>query len=88
MPRAVLDMMDRRLVWAMPDWVPHELEEALPEDWELVVINEETDGSGDGITRVAPSILAAVAEAEITGGGARVEVGAFRRCRRRQVSVN
>ncbi|MEE2905636.1 MAG: D-2-hydroxyacid dehydrogenase [Gemmatimonadota bacterium] len=68
MPRAVLDMMDRRLVWAMPDWVPHELEEALPEDWELVVINEETDGSGDGITRVAPSILAAVAEAEMYFG--------------------
>ena len=60
--------MDRRLVWAMPDWVPHELAEALPDDWELVVINEETDGSGDGITRVAPSILAAVAEAEMYFG--------------------
>ena len=68
MPRAVLDMTDRRLVWAMPDWVPQELGKALPGGWELVVIDEETDGSGDGITRVAPSVLAAVAKAELYFG--------------------
>ena len=48
MPTVVLDMMDRRPIWAMPDWVPVEIADALPAGWELVVIDEETDGSGDG----------------------------------------
>ncbi|NIP57202.1 MAG: hypothetical protein GWO00_04085, partial [Gemmatimonadetes bacterium] len=65
MPRAVLDMMDRRPIWAMPSWVPDELRDRLPPDWELVVIEEPTDGSGDGAARVAPGVLDAVAEAEI-----------------------
>ncbi len=65
MPRAVLDMMDRRPIWAMPSWVPAELSAALPKDWELVVIDEETDGSGDGAARVSPAVLAAVATAEV-----------------------
>ena len=58
MPRAVLDMMDRRPVWAMPDWVPARLREVLPPRWDLIVIQEATDGSGDGAGRVAPSVLA------------------------------
>jgi phosphoglycerate dehydrogenase-like enzyme len=68
MPRAVLDMMDRRPIWAMPEWVPDELCDALPSDWELVVIDEATDGSGDGATRVSPGVLAAAAEAEVYFG--------------------
>lgn len=65
MPRAVLDMMDRRPVWAMPDWFPRELQDALPRGWDLVVIEEPTEGSGDGASRVAPAVLEAVADAEI-----------------------
>lgn len=65
---AVLDMMDRRPVWAMPDWVPARIREALPSDWELVVIEEANDGSGDGAGRVAPEVLEAVADAEIYFG--------------------
>lgn len=68
MPRAVLDMMDRRPVWAMPAWVPDRIRDALPPEWELVVIDEPTDGSGDGAGRVAPSVLSAVADAEIYFG--------------------
>jgi len=68
MPRAVLDMNDRRPVWAMPAWVPERIRDALPPEWELVVIEDATDGSGDGAGRVAPSVLAAVAEAEIYFG--------------------
>ncbi len=68
MPRAVLDMMDRRPIWAMPEWVPARIRDALPPGWELVVIEEETDGSGDGATRVSPGVLEAVAEAEIYFG--------------------
>jgi phosphoglycerate dehydrogenase-like enzyme len=58
-------MMDHRPVWAMPSWVPEALRDALPSDWELVVIDEPTDGSGDGAARVSPGVLAAVREAEI-----------------------
>lgn len=65
MSRAVLDMNDRRPIWAMPPWVPERLTEALPADWELVVVEEETDGSGDGAARVSPAVLEAVREARI-----------------------
>ena len=68
MPRAILDMMDRRPIWAMPEWVPERIRETLPAGWELVVIDEETDGSGDGAARVSPRVLEAVAEAEIYFG--------------------
>lgn len=65
MPRVVLDMMDRRPIWAMPSWVPEEIRDRLPRDWELVVIDEPTDGSGDGAARIAPGVLQAVADAEV-----------------------
>lgn len=55
MRRLVLDMMDRRPIWAMPEWVPQEIREALPEGWELAVVDEETDGSGDGAAAAADS---------------------------------
>jgi phosphoglycerate dehydrogenase-like enzyme len=63
--RVVLDMMDRRPIWAMPEWVPARLGDALPAEWELLVIDEETDGSGDGAARVSQGVLAAVSAAEI-----------------------
>lgn len=66
--RAVLDMADRRPVWAMPDWVPTRIREALPDSWELAVMEEETDGSGDGAARVSKRVLEAVREAEVYMG--------------------
>jgi len=57
-------MADMRPVWELPDWVPSELRSALPAGWELVVNDEPTAGTGDGATRVAPSVLHAVREAE------------------------
>jgi len=66
--RAILDMADRRPAWAMPSWVPGEIRSALPSDWELVVIEEETSGAGDGASRVHPTVLAAVPTAEIYFG--------------------
>jgi phosphoglycerate dehydrogenase-like enzyme len=68
MPRVVLDMNDRRPVWALPGWVPRKLREALPAGWELEVVEDATDGSGDGAGRVAPAVLAAVADAEVYFG--------------------
>lgn len=68
MPRYVLDMADRRPIWAMPDFVPERIRDALPAGWELRVLEEETDGSGDGATRVSEAVLAAVAEADVYSG--------------------
>jgi phosphoglycerate dehydrogenase-like enzyme len=65
---AVLDMMDHRPIWAMPEWVPREIDAALPEGWTLRVLSEATDGSGDGATRVARPVLEAVADARIYFG--------------------
>lgn len=58
-------MMDRRPIWAMPEWVPKEISDALPAGWELIVIDEETDGSGDGAARVSQGVLQAVADSQI-----------------------
>ena len=68
MPRAVLDMMDQRPIWAMPLWVPEEIRSSLPGEWELVVIDEATDGSGDGAARVSPAVLKATVKADLYFG--------------------
>jgi phosphoglycerate dehydrogenase-like enzyme len=68
MPLAILDMMDRRPIWAMPQWVPDRIREALPAGWDLLVVDEETDGSGDGAARVSATVLDAVSEAEVYFG--------------------
>lgn len=68
MPQAILDMMDRRPIWAMPDWVPGRIRDALPADWTLHVVEEETDGSGDGAARVSERVLDLVADAEVYFG--------------------
>lgn len=68
MKKFVLDMMDRRPIWAMPDWVIEEIGAALPWDWELVVLQEAADGTGDGYTRATSAVLAAVAGAEVYCG--------------------
>ena len=61
--KLVLDMQDRRSIWAMPAWVPERIRAALPAGWSLEVIDEPADGSGDGAARVPPRVLAAVADA-------------------------
>ena len=38
MPLVVLDMNDRRPVWAMPAWVPERIHDALPEGLSLIHI--------------------------------------------------
>ncbi|MSR35796.1 MAG: D-2-hydroxyacid dehydrogenase [Gemmatimonadetes bacterium] len=61
--RVVLDMQDRRSIWAMPSWVPDRIRDALPPGWSLQVIEEPADGSGDGAARISPAVRAAVADA-------------------------
>ena len=66
----VLDMQDRRPAWAMPDWVPARLRQALgaldlPPDAprEVRHLTVPADGSGDGTARAHPEVLAAVRDA-------------------------
>ncbi len=66
--KVVLDMRDRRPVWAMPAWVPERLRDALPPGGRLQVLDVPGDGRGDGAARVAPEILAAVEDADVYMG--------------------
>lgn len=65
MPVMVLDLNDRRPVWAMPDWVPHEIRAVLPPGWEIRVMETPADGSGDGMVNLDPALLEAARGAEI-----------------------
>ena len=62
--KVVLDLQDRRPAWAMPAWVPDRIRAALPPGGRLVLPDALADGSGDGVAQVAPSVLAAVEDAE------------------------
>ena len=52
--------------------MPEEIRSSLPEEWELVVIDEATDGSGDGATPItrpmSPAVLEATAKADLYFG--------------------
>jgi len=65
MPRAVLNMKDRRVLWAMPPWVPDRIRAAFGDDWELLTVGEETDGSGDGASGTSTDVLEAVRPSEV-----------------------
>jgi len=46
--RLVINLRDRRPIWAIPPWAVDEIRAALPGDWECVVVDAFADGSGDG----------------------------------------
>jgi len=68
MARLVVDMNDRRPIWARPEWFERELREALPDDWTLAMLDAPADGTGDGSAAAHPSVLEAVADAEVYMG--------------------
>jgi phosphoglycerate dehydrogenase-like enzyme len=61
--KLVLDLQDSRSIWAMPAWVPERIRAALPPGWTVQVIQEPTQGSGDGSARVSTIVLEAVEDA-------------------------
>ncbi|TVP47290.1 MAG: D-2-hydroxyacid dehydrogenase [Gemmatimonadales bacterium] len=69
MADVVLDLLDRRPVWAIPEWAVAEIRTALPGGWILYSATSPADGSGDG-RGVAPE-PAVLDEVQ----GARVYVG-------------
>ena len=68
MNKLVFDMKDRRPVWALPDWAVEQIQEALPADWTMTVVNAAADGSGDGSARANDEVLASVGDARIYMG--------------------
>lgn len=64
----VVDLKDRRPIWAIPPWAVEELRAALPDDWTLHVAESFADGTGDGAGGPPPEVLDALR-------GARVYVG-------------
>lgn len=71
----VLDLLDRRPIWALPSWGVDEIRRGLPADWRLYVASTFADGSGDGAGAPAPDVLEAVRGARAyVGFGVRPEI--------------
>jgi phosphoglycerate dehydrogenase-like enzyme len=65
MAHVVVDLNDRRPVWAQPDWFSDELRAALPGDWTLAVMETPSEGTGDGSAAAHPDVLEAVRDARV-----------------------
>jgi phosphoglycerate dehydrogenase-like enzyme len=63
--KVVVDLHERRAIWAMPSWLPARLRDALPPGGEVVMLDVAADGSGDGVLRVDPRVLEAVRDADV-----------------------
>jgi phosphoglycerate dehydrogenase-like enzyme len=68
MAELVLDLNDRRPVWAIPDWAVAEVRAAVPPGWTVHAASTLADGSGDGTGGPSEEVLDAVK-------GARIYVG-------------
>jgi len=63
--KVVVDLQDRRSIWGMPPWLEGRLREGLPAGSSVVLLDVPADGSGDGVARTPPEVLAAVADADV-----------------------
>ena len=67
--RLVIDMYSSRYpLWRMPDADVDRVRRILPDEWEVVRMMDEADGSGDGAARMTPRLRAAVEAAEVYCG--------------------
>jgi len=62
--RIVASLRERRPIWDAPPWALEEIRAALPDDWELISLAVQADGTGDG-GEVAAEVLDAVRGAEV-----------------------
>lgn len=66
MADVVLDLLDRRPIWTIPDWAIAEIRAALPQGWTLHAATTPADGSGDGRgTGPSAEVLEAVRDARV-----------------------
>ena len=68
MATLVIDLMDRRPIWALPDRARERIAAAVPADWTVKFIETPADGSGDGMQRAPPELLEAVRGARVYMG--------------------
>lgn len=68
MRRVVVDLGDRRPIFAPPPDLRERLAAALPEGWDVVVTETPADGAGDGSVVASAGALALVADAEVYMG--------------------
>jgi phosphoglycerate dehydrogenase-like enzyme len=66
--RLVIDLADARGVFALPEEVVVRIRQALPSDWDTVVVSAPAEGTGDGGSAASAPALSAVADAEIYMG--------------------
>lgn len=67
--RFVIDMYSSlNPSWCMPEEHVNQIRELLRDEWELVRVTEEAEGSGDGVTAETPALLDALTEAEVYCG--------------------
>ena len=68
MATLVIDLMDRRPIWALPDRSRAAILSAVPASWTVHFMETPADGSGDGVQRAPPELLEAVADARVYMG--------------------
>ena len=68
MATLVIDLMDRRPIWALPDRARERIAAAVPADWTVTFMETPADGSGDGVQRAPPELLEAVRSARVYMG--------------------
>lgn len=68
MATLVLDLKDRRPLLAFPEWARDAIVSAAPADWTTAVLDVPADGSGDGVARASPELLAEAADARVYMG--------------------
>ena len=68
MATLVIDLMDRRPIWALPDRSRAAILATVPAGWTVRFMETPADGSGDGVSRAPPELLEAVAGARVYMG--------------------
>jgi phosphoglycerate dehydrogenase-like enzyme len=64
MRRLVVDLDDRRPLVAIPGWAVERIRAAVPDGWEVVVVSDAADATGDG-GEPTPAALEAIRGAEV-----------------------
>ena len=59
MHKLVINMADKRPIWAVPPWAEAEIRAALPADWQVAALRAPVSGEGDGGGVTAEAVAAA-----------------------------